>query len=136
MAMKESLDIISEVLNSISPIEVKRLETRMLIASKIANTLKEKGWKKKDLMEAMGKKNASEITRWLSGTHNFTSDLLSDLSYVLGIDLLNIEENKFEPIIKVYHFHAKSEPSSIESKTPSHAEIENSFYKQRIQIKA
>lgn len=136
MAMRENFDIISEVLNSVSPLEVKRIETRMLIASKISKALNEKGWKKKDLMNAMGKKNASEITRWLSGTHNFTSDLLSDLSYVLGIELLNVGENEFEPIINVYHFYAKSEPSSIESKTPSHTEIGNPFYSQRIQVKA
>lgn len=41
----------------------------MLIASKISKALKEKGWKKKDLMNAMGKKNPSEITRWLSGNY-------------------------------------------------------------------
>lgn len=132
--MKEKFDIISEVLNSVSPLEAKRIETRMLIASKISKTLKEKGWKKKDLMNAMGKKNASEITRWLSGTHNFTSDLLSDLSVVLGIELLNIEEHKYEPIINVYHLSVKS-TSSIGCNHPFRVESGNPFYSQRFQVK-
>jgi len=94
--MKENVDIISEVLNSVSPFEARRVEARMMIASKISKALKEKGWMKKDLMKAMGKKNPPEITRWLSGTHNFTSDLLFDLSLVLGINLLDVETHKDE----------------------------------------
>lgn len=135
MAMKENVDIISKVLNSVSPLEAKRVETRMMIASKISRTLNVKGWKKKDLMNAMGKKNASEITRWLSGTHNFTSDLLSDLSFVLGIELLNVVEHIQEPVTHVYHVTVKS-TSSIGYRNPFHTEIGNPFYSQRIQVKA
>ena len=127
MAMKENVDIISKVLSSVSPLEAKRVETRMMIASKISRALKEKGWKKKDLMNAMGKKNASEITRWLSGTHNFTLDLLSDLSSVLGIELLNVAEHRQEPVTHVYHITVKS-ASSIGYKNPFHNEIVNPLY--------
>ena len=51
-------------------------------------------------MKAMGKKNASEITRWLSGTHNFTMDTLIDLSRVLDTNFLNIEKKE----LPVQHF--------------------------------
>ena len=125
--MKENVDIISKVLSSVSPLEAKRVETRMMIASKISRALKEKGWKKKDLMNAMGKKNASEITRWLSGTHNFTLDLLSDLSSVLGIELLNVAEHIHEPVTHVYHITVKS-ASSIGLKNPFYNEIVNPLY--------
>lgn len=133
--MKKNVDIISEVLNSVSPFEARRVETRMLIASKISKALEEKGWKKKDLMNAMGKKNPSEITRWLSGTHNFTSDLLSDLSLVLGINLLDIGEHKDVPISYFYHISVQS-ASPVEYINPSHSEIGDPFYHQHFQIKA
>ncbi len=93
---------IGEILASISPKEAKRIENRMLIASKIDDALKAKKWKNIDLMHAMGKTNPSEITRWLSGTHNFTIDTLSDLSFELGVDFLNLEE-KQEAVIQRYN---------------------------------
>jgi hypothetical protein len=89
MELKKS--IIGEILESISPAEARRIETRMLLAAKIDDAMKANGWKKKDLMLAMGKTNQSEITRWLSGTHNFTSDLLSDLGRVLNTNFLNLD---------------------------------------------
>lgn len=73
----------------------------MLLAAKIDDAMKAKGWKKKDLMLAMGKRNQSEITRWLSGTHNFTSDLLSDLGMVLNTNLFNLKSET--PKSVVYH---------------------------------
>lgn len=94
-------DILSDILSSISPNEAKRVENKMMLAAKIDEAMKAKGWKKKDLMQAMGKKNQSEITRWLSGTHNFTCDLLTDLGVVLGNDFLNLETAKPQPVI--YH---------------------------------
>lgn len=92
-------NMIESILNSISPNEVKKVETRMLLAAKIADAMKAKGWKKKDLMLAMDKKNQSEITRWLSGTHNFTSDLLTDLGIALNIDFFNLEKPAHQPVI-------------------------------------
>jgi len=85
---------ISDVLSSISPQEAKRIENRMLVAAKIDDAMKAKGWKNIDLISAMGKSNPSEVTRWLSGTHNFTIDTLTDLSYVLDVDLLKLESDK------------------------------------------
>ncbi len=58
-----------------------------------------KDWKKKDLADALGK-NPSVITKWLSGTHNFTSDTLADIGNVLHIDLLNIKEKPKEIVEK------------------------------------
>ena len=85
-------NLIEQLLNYISPEESQRIENRMLVAAKIDDALKANGWKKKDLMEAMGKRNQSEITKWLSGTHNFTIDTLTDLSRVLGVNFLNIDK--------------------------------------------
>lgn len=82
-------NLIEQLLNNISPEESQRIENRMLLAAKIDDALKAKGWKKKDLMEALGKKNQSEVTKWLSGTHNFTCDLLTDIGRVLNTNFFN-----------------------------------------------
>lgn len=84
-------NLIEQLLNHISPEESLRIEAKMILAAKIDDALKAKGWKKKDLMIALGKKNQSEITKWLSGTHNFTIDLLTDLGRVLNTSFLNLE---------------------------------------------
>lgn len=86
-------NLIEQLLSSISTEESLRIENRMLLAAKIDDALKAKGWKKKDLMQSLGKKNQSEVTKWLSGTHNFTLDLLTDLGRVLNINFLNLEND-------------------------------------------
>lgn len=85
-------NLIEDLLNSITPEESLRIESRMLMAAKIDDAIKAKGWKKRDLMEALGKKNQSEITKWLSGTQNFTIDILTDLGRVLNVNFLNLEK--------------------------------------------
>ncbi len=85
--MKTNKSIIGDILNSISDSEAKEIENKMLVAAKIDEAMKTKGWEKRDLINAMGKKNQSEVTRWLSGTHNFTADLLTELGEVLGVNL-------------------------------------------------
>ena len=52
-------------------------------------------------MEALGKKNPSEITRWLSGTHNFTTDTLTDLGRVLDRDFFNFTSKKEQVIQQI-----------------------------------
>ncbi len=103
MTNKKRKSSVGEILASITPKEARRIENRMLIASKIDEVMRTKGWGKKDLMHAVGKTNPSEITRWLSGTHNFTIDTLTDLCFVLDVDLLNLEE-KQETVIQRYNF--------------------------------
>ena len=68
--------------------ELKRTENKMLLAKKIDMGMKAKGFNKSEFAEEVGQKN-SVITRWLSGTHNFTSDTLTDIEETLDINLLD-----------------------------------------------
>lgn len=94
-------DILSEIFAEITPREQKRTDNRMLLAAKIKDGMNAKCWRKIQLADALNQK-PSVITKWLSGTHNFTSDTLSDIGDVLGIELLNTEDKK-EP--QVVHYH-------------------------------
>lgn len=91
--------IIEKLLEESDSMEYSRLKNRMLLAAKIDDALKSKGWKKKELAEALGKE-PSVITRWLSGTHNFTSDTLTDIGIILEINLFNLEETSGEIVIR------------------------------------
>jgi transcriptional regulator with XRE-family HTH domain len=94
-------NLLDELLASITPLEQSKVDTKMLLAAKIADGMKAKGWKNKDLLEAVGKENPSVITKWLSGTHNFTTDTLVELEDALDIKLLSLDEKKAE-LVWVY----------------------------------
>jgi len=98
---KYESNISLEILQELTPEEAGKIEKKMLLAAKIDNALKAKGWKKKNLAESLNKL-PSEITKWLSGTHNFTTDTLWDIERVLDIELINITE---KPIEQVISFH-------------------------------
>ena len=98
---KYKSSILGDIFAEISPEEQKRTDNRMLLAAKIKDGIKAKRWQNIDLAKKLNK-NPSVITKWLSGTHNFTSDTLSDIQYVLGIKLLAVEDKK-EP--QVIHYH-------------------------------
>ncbi|HCC85629.1 MAG: Uncharacterized protein XD81_0793 [Bacteroidetes bacterium 38_7] len=92
---KSSLE---KILEEITPEQQARTDAKMLLAARIADAMEAKGWNNKMLMEALGKKNPSEITRWLSGTHNFTVDTLTDLGRVLERDFINLSAEKEQPV--------------------------------------
>ena len=76
-------DIINQVLKEISKDDAEKIRNRMLLAAKIEDGFKAKGWKKLDFAKKLNKK-PSVITKWLSGTHNFTIDTLWDIERLLG----------------------------------------------------
>ena len=98
---KYTSNISEEILQELTPKEAEKIEKRMLLAAKIDDALKAKSWKKKDLAEFLNKQ-PSEITKWLSGTHNFTTDTLWDIERVLGIELVSIEEKSQEQVISFH----------------------------------
>lgn len=59
------------------------------IADKLNALMKDKGLTKREFAEALGKR-PSEITKWLSGQHNFTIRTLSTLSSFFGKSLIEI----------------------------------------------
>jgi ribosome-binding protein aMBF1 (putative translation factor) len=62
-------------------------DRRMGLAVKIANTLQERGLTNQEFAFMMGKK-PSEVSRWLSGTHNFTTETLWQMERVLNVQIL------------------------------------------------
>ena len=59
------------------------------IADRIQELLDAKGMQQKDLAKALGKQE-SEVSKWLSGTHNFTLKTLAKITEVLGADVVQV----------------------------------------------
>ena len=67
----------------------KQLDMSFAIADKLDATLKERGMTQKEFAHMIGHTQA-EVSRWLSGTHNFTLATLAKISVALGVDLLTV----------------------------------------------
>ena len=70
------------------PADVRReFEITHLLATRLDAALKEKGISQKELAAAMHKRE-SEVSRWLSGRHNFTLATIAKIETTLGIELI------------------------------------------------
>ncbi len=80
---------LEEIFNEIP--QADREETRLsfAISNKLDALMQEKGLNRKQLAEAIGKR-PNEVTRWLSGEHNFTLATLTMLSTFFGQPLISV----------------------------------------------
>ena len=86
--------ILDDIRQTISP-EIKiQMELSVAIANRIYDILESKGLSQKDFAQMMGK-TETEVSRWLSGTHNLTIATLSKISAALGQDIITIP--KYQP---------------------------------------
>lgn len=87
--MKKANISLQEIFDEIP--QEKREETRLsfAISNRIDELMYKKGLNKKQFAEALGKR-PNEITRWLSGEHNFTISTLAMLSAFFGEPIISI----------------------------------------------
>lgn len=77
--MKEAKEAYRKMVDSV-PDEIRmRVDLSFDISNRIASLMEERNLSKKQFAEALGKR-PSEITKWLSGQHNFTISTLAMLS--------------------------------------------------------
>ena len=86
-ARKIRLDFLDEIRNETSPQMSEQISKRMKLAAQIDNVLMSRGLTNQEFAFMMGKK-PSEVSRWLSGTHNFTTETLWQMERVLSIQIL------------------------------------------------
>ena len=117
-----NISLLDQLLESITPIEQNRTDNRMLLAARIADVMREKNISQKVLAEKLGKKH-SVITLWLSGTHNFTCETLSDIEMALDIKLFQYIEP--QPIIKNYFIVVHQKIKDGEVKPEHQSDLNN-----------
>lgn len=88
--MKRAKTSLRELLSDISPEERAEARLSFQISNRLDFLMKEKGLSKKQFADAIGKR-PSEITRWLSGEHNFTISTLAMLSSFFGRAIITVE---------------------------------------------
>ena len=86
-------NLLSELLADTPKEQVLFVDFSMAIATRIVRILEEKGLKQKDLAQTLGK-SEPEISKWLSGTHNFTLRSLAKIESVLGASLFVVETSQ------------------------------------------
>ena len=124
-ANKSTLD---KLLDEITPLEQEMTDAKMLLAVRIADAMEARNWKNKDLLKAVGRDNPSVITKWLSGTHNFTTETLVEIGNALGISLLNLGAQRSEIKVVYYSLYIKSgdHTSGVQPFKPKYNELSES----------
>lgn len=110
-----SSPLIHDLSDAITPQEQEQTDYKMKLAAKIYKAMKALGMTQTQFAESMDKP-VSLISRWLSGTHNFTVGTLIDIQRVLGISLLDVETRKSQAEVnfKLNIFSAVSGWTSFE----------------------
>ncbi|MCX7743846.1 MAG: helix-turn-helix domain-containing protein [Flavobacteriales bacterium] len=113
-------NLLKNLLQEMQEIEKIRVETKFNLANNIEALLKNKGISKSEFAALMGK-SPSEISKWLSGKHNFTIDTLMEIAHALRTDLTELLKFKPEPLfkteVKVERRKPKSENKSSEAES-------------------
>ncbi len=88
--MKRTTKSLDEMLGTI-PAEIQmRVDLSFDIADRIDALMHERGLSKKQFADALGRR-PSEITKWLSGQHNFTIATLAMLSAFFGRSIVTVK---------------------------------------------
>ena len=82
-------ELFEQSLKEVSPAIKAELDLSFSIADKIDSILKDKGITQKQFAKQIGKTEA-EVSRWLSGRHNFTIKTIAKISTELGCDLIQV----------------------------------------------
>ncbi len=88
--------IMDEIRSTISPEMKMQMEMSVAIANRIYEILERKGMTQKELARRLGK-TETEVSRWLSGTHNMTLSTVCKISTALGEEIVTVPKRELEP---------------------------------------
>ena len=70
----------------------KQVDLCVAIANRVFELLQERNMKQRDFAKALGK-TETEVSRWLSGTHNLTLATIAKMATVLGDDIITTKQS-------------------------------------------
>ena len=88
--------IMDEIRSTITPEMKLQMEMSVAIANRIYEILESKGMTQKELAQKLGK-TETEVSRWLSGTHNLTLSTICKISAALGEEIVIVPKLALEP---------------------------------------
>ena len=84
--------IMDEIRAAINPEMKMQTELLVAIANRVYDILEERGMSQKEFAKMMGK-TETEVSRWLSGTHNLTVATICKISVALNQPIINVEKS-------------------------------------------
>ena len=84
---------LDEIRQTMSPEMKRQMEMSVKIANRIYEIMEEKGLSQKDLARLLGK-TETEVSRWLSGTHNMTMATIAKISEALDTDIIRVTSKR------------------------------------------
>ncbi len=87
--MKTAFDEYNSIVSSIPDNIRKEVDMEMAVSNRIYDLMTQKGLSKAEFARAIGKRPC-EITKWLSGQHNFTLSTLAMLSSFFGQPIITV----------------------------------------------
>ena len=89
--MKNQVDSLHDLIAGIP--EDLQIQTKLsvAIAARIESLMRQEGLSNKQFSDALGRR-PSEVTKWLSGEHNFTIATLSRLSAYFGKSIIEVPD--------------------------------------------
>ena len=114
------------LLAEITPAEKLSTYTKMQLAARIEDLINEKGWNKSQFASMLNKQ-PSEVSKWLSGTHNFTIDTMADIANLFEISVTELMEAKLSQPVNESHFliYITGAPQSIKYITPTPQQLKS-----------
>ena len=91
--------IMDEIRKTISPEMKMQMELSVAIANRIYDILEKKGMTQKEFAQLMCK-TETEVSRWLSGTHNLTMATICKISAALGEKIIGVPTYSY-PTVEV-----------------------------------
>ena len=98
---------LKKALDKVNPAIRKETGYSFDIAKRISDLLKAKHWSQADLARATGKKTPM-VSRWLSGTHNFTIQTIAEIETAFGQSIITVNKTKRNHIASSYRTKAAS----------------------------
>lgn len=87
--MKTAFDEYTNIVASIPEAIRKEVEMEVAVSNRIYELMTKKGLSKAEFARSIGKRPC-EITKWLSGQHNFTISTLAMLSAFFGESIISV----------------------------------------------
>ena len=88
--------IMDEIRSTITPEMKLQMEMSVAIANRIYEILEAKGMTQKELAQKLGK-TETEVSRWLSVTHNLTLSTICKISAALGEEIVIVPKLTLKP---------------------------------------
>jgi len=135
---KETKVYKSKILNDFFTINdtkaYKRTEKNMLLALRILKAMQTKEWNRVKFAEEMDVQ-PSVVTKWLSGTHHFTTETLFDIEEKLNICIINVVEPQQIETIVTYQIQVSQQCQPVLPQTMNYfnSDFKNILYQQNYQ---